>query len=100
MQINMGDESANVLTEAAGCEGDRVAEVTVTDASGRERRGSGYRVTSRRVLTAAHVVNGATGIMVRFHRGPSDQWTAAATLAWSDPAQDLAVLDMDPPESA
>ncbi len=50
-----------------GLEVDRVAEILVTlGADGPGRRGSGYRVTTTIVLTAAHVVQDASTVRVRF----------------------------------
>src|SRR5262249_31602867 len=47
----------------------RVAELLVSTVQGRQRRGSGYRVNARVVLTAAHVVQDAASVVVRFEGG-------------------------------
>ncbi|MBC2906241.1 trypsin-like peptidase domain-containing protein [Streptomyces cupreus] len=75
---------------------DRAAEVIVTlpDASG--RRGSGYRLTAGAVLTAAHVIDGHSEVTVRFNADSDDEWTAAATVAWSSAEEDAAVLAITP----
>ncbi|MFE2417340.1 trypsin-like peptidase domain-containing protein [Streptomyces hokutonensis] len=73
----------------------RVAELLVTHAGGR-RRGSGYRVTTDVVLTAAHVLEGAASVQVRFEPDLPGEWTADA-LSWSaDAASDLAVVTIAP----
>ena len=73
----------------------RVAELLVTYADGR-RRGSGYRVTAGAVLTAAHVLEGAVSVRVRFEPDLPGEWTADA-LAWTaDAASDVAVVAIAP----
>ncbi|GHJ37989.1 trypsin-like peptidase domain-containing protein [Streptomyces sp. TS71-3] len=73
----------------------RVAEIIV-DAGGRTpQRGSGYRIRPTAVLTAAHVVNGARSIRVQFDGGLRTEWAADATVAWSCPEHDIAVLAME-----
>ena len=55
--------------------------------------GSGFVVDAKgRIVTAAHVVDGATSIKVTF----SDGVTRTATLAGKDDATDVAVLEVDP----
>lgn len=74
----------------------RVAELLVTHADGR-RRGSGYRVTGDAVLTAAHVLEGAVSVCVRFEPDLPGEWTTDA-VSWSvDAASDLAVVTITPP---
>ncbi|MFJ2215895.1 trypsin-like peptidase domain-containing protein [Streptomyces sp. NPDC101062] len=70
---------------------DRAAEIIVTLPGG-GRRGSGYLVAPGRLLTAAHVVAGATGIRVRFDADRPGERTVRATVAWSDTGIDVAVL--------
>jgi len=48
------DEAMGVPRSAEGCEADRVAQIIVTRADGSRSLGSGYRITTRGVLTAAH----------------------------------------------
>ncbi|RLK61867.1 S1 family peptidase [Actinokineospora cianjurensis] len=74
----------------------RVAELIVTGHSGR-RRGSGYRVSTGAVLTAAHVVLDAVEVTVRFLSDLPGEWTSPATVVWS--AGDVAVLRIDPPDT-
>ncbi|MDG4827661.1 serine protease [Asanoa sp. WMMD1127] len=78
----------------------RVAEVIAALPGGGSRRGSGYRVTGGRVLTAAHVVAGATALSVRFDAGLAGVWTAEATPVWGDTDADLVVLGFEPPAGA
>ena len=71
--------------ETAGIDPERVAEVIVTPSGpGPERRGSGYRVSPTSVLTAAHVVDGAARVRVRFNADRPGEWVADTTVAWAD----------------
>ncbi|MEU8975282.1 tetratricopeptide repeat protein [Streptomyces monashensis] len=80
-----------------------MAEVISAGAEGEGRRcGSGYLLALGLVLTAAHVVDGAVSIRVRFNADQDGQWTARAQRAWSHPSLDIAVLhvleeSVDPP---
>ncbi|MDT0317281.1 serine protease [Streptomyces millisiae] len=79
----------------------RIAELIVTGPDSGRRRGSGYRITDSLVLTAAHVVVDATDVRVRFESDRPGEWTAPATVAWSDPGGDAAVLRLtSPPRGA
>lgn len=69
----------------------RVAELIVTRA-GERHRGSGYRVRGDAVLTAAHVVDGATSVRIRFEPDLPGEWTVDATSWWADPVSDVAVV--------
>ena len=80
-----------------GIDPHRVAEVIVRGADG-GRRGSGYRVTSSVVLTAAHVVADARDVRVRFDADTRGEWSAAADEVVADPASDLAAVLIDPPD--
>jgi Trypsin-like peptidase domain len=73
----------------------RVAELIVTYADGR-RRGSGYRVTAEAVLTAAHVVEGALSVQVRFEPDLPGEWSTRAVSWWIDPDLDVAVVSIPP----
>ncbi|MET7487534.1 NACHT domain-containing protein [Streptomyces sp. NPDC005538] len=73
----------------------RVAELVVIHANGR-RRGSGYRVNGEAVLTAAHVLEDAVSVRVRFEPDLPGEWTVDA-LSWSaDDASDLAAVRIAP----
>ncbi len=74
----------------------QVAEiiVAVDDAPG--RRGSGYRVGPGAVLTAAHVVQDAAAVRVRFDADLPGEWTASVRSCWVDRRSDLAVLSIAP----
>ena len=63
-----------------------------TCADGSGRRGSGYLVADRLVLTAAHVLDDAVSARVRFNAGRPGHWTASVRSVWSDPGLDVAVL--------
>ncbi|MFI0977511.1 trypsin-like peptidase domain-containing protein [Streptomyces sp. NPDC021093] len=72
---------------------ERVAEVVVASADGgRGRRGSGYLVAPGRVLTAAHVVDGASDIRVRFEADRPGERTFTAAVEWQHRGIDVAVL--------
>ena len=83
-----------------GLRAEQVAEIIVSlpEPKGRGRRGSGYLVAAGRVLTAAHVVEGAVGVRVRFEAGRPGEWAVDATVAWRHDGIDVAVLAL--PESA
>jgi lipopolysaccharide biosynthesis regulator YciM len=72
----------------------RVAELIVVFPGGRNRRGSGYRVGAQAVLTAAHVVEGAVSVGVRFEPDLPGQWIVDTTSWWVDPHSDLAVISI------
>ena len=70
----------------------QVAEIIVALDDEPRRRGSGYRVGPGAVLTAAHVIDGAMSVRVRFDADLAGEWVAEAISCWSDPRSDLAVL--------
>ncbi|MGP4047492.1 trypsin-like peptidase domain-containing protein [Streptomyces sp. 2A115] len=80
---------------------ERVAQVIVALAgSGSGRRGSGYLVAPGKVLTAAHVVEGAADVRVRFQAERPGERIVEASVAWRHEGIDVAVLalldDADP----
>jgi S1-C subfamily serine protease len=79
-----------------------MAEVLVTGPAGAVGgRGSGYRGTDDVVLTAEHVVRGRTKITVRFDADQATEWSASASVMWSDAAKDSALLILHlPPGTA
>jgi len=80
------------MSGSQGLRRERVAELLV---SGSEpRRGSGYRVTATAVLTAAHVVDGAESVRVRFEADLPGEWTADAVSWWCDHESDIAVVSI------
>ncbi len=74
----------------------QVAEIIVTLDGVAGRRGSGYRVGPTAVLTAAHVVEGAVSVRVRFDADLPGEWITEAISCWTDPRYDLAVLTIAP----
>ena len=81
----------------------RVAQLAVDGLPGRDgSRGSGYLIASGRVLTAAHVVAGASAVRVRLDVGQDAEVDVQAEGWWTDPAghegTDLAVVMI--PEAA
>ncbi len=75
----------------------RVAQLTVDGQPGRDgSRGSGYLIATGRVLTAAHVVAGASAVRVRLDVGQDAEIDVQAEGWWDDPAghegTDLAVV--------
>jgi putative serine protease PepD len=61
-----------------------------------QAEGTGFEIdTKGNILTAAHVVNGASSIQVQFENGS----TAKATLVGSDKSTDTAVIHVDVPAS-
>ncbi|MDX3618670.1 trypsin-like peptidase domain-containing protein [Streptomyces europaeiscabiei] len=76
-----------------GLRPERVAEIIVAlSDGGAGRRGSGYLVSPGKVLTAAHVVAGATTIRVRFQADRPGERTVEASVAWRHEGIDIAVL--------
>ncbi|MET9625932.1 trypsin-like peptidase domain-containing protein [Lentzea sp. NPDC006480] len=73
----------------------RVAELIVTRA-GERQRGSGYRVRADAVLTAAHVVVGASSVRVRFEPDLPGERVFDAVSWWADPVSDIAVVTIAP----
>ncbi|MFF7534545.1 trypsin-like peptidase domain-containing protein [Streptomyces bobili] len=76
----------------------RVAELLVTTPSGSDRRGSGYLVAPGLVLTAAHVVEDAATVQVRFDADQLRERTFGGKIEWLDPSVDLAIIDISPHE--
>ncbi|MFJ4695493.1 trypsin-like peptidase domain-containing protein [Streptomyces sp. NPDC088766] len=76
----------------AGIEMDRVAEVIVATADLVGRRGSGYLIRDGLVLTAAHVVEESTSLVVRFDANRPGERAAEAQIVWYDKGVDVAVL--------
>ncbi|MGH3929277.1 MAG: trypsin-like peptidase domain-containing protein [Pseudonocardiaceae bacterium] len=89
----MGDGSVPV---GRGVVPGQVAEIIVALAGEPGRRGSGYRVGPGAVLTAAHVVEGAAAVRVRFDADLPGEWTAEVISCWVDSRSDLAVLTLAP----
>ena len=65
----------------------RVAQIVVERGRGEEGSlGSGYLIAPDRVLTAAHVVAGASAVLVRLDVGQDAQIDVQAENWWADPA--------------
>ncbi|WP_119581449.1 trypsin-like peptidase domain-containing protein [Streptomyces europaeiscabiei] len=76
-----------------GLRPERVAEIIVALSEATAgRRGSGYLVSPGRVLTAAHVVAGATDVRVRFQADRPGERTVEASVVWRHEGIDIAVL--------
>ncbi|MEU5436766.1 trypsin-like peptidase domain-containing protein [Streptomyces sp. NPDC020719] len=84
---------------ADGLDPHRIAEIIVESPEGR-RRGSGYRISTTTVLTAAHVVADATRTLVRCDADQPAEWSAPAMVTWADAGSDLAVLSVGAPAAA
>jgi hypothetical protein len=85
--------------QVPGLEADRVAEILVTVGnSERGRRGSGYRVTTQIVLTAAHVVRDWSMLRVRFDADQLGEWSAGVADVLEVPEVDIALLTIRPPD--
>jgi hypothetical protein len=78
-----------------GLRPERVAEVIVALPGGAVgRRGSGYLLASGKVLTAAHVVERAAGVRVRFQADRPGERIVEAAVEWAHEAIDVAVLTL------
>jgi tetratricopeptide (TPR) repeat protein len=85
----------------SGLEIGRVAEILVTLGPGVPgRRGSGYRVGTHTVLTAAHVVAGASRVRVRFDADQLGEWSADVADTLEAPEIDVALLTISVPDEA
>ncbi|QFQ97625.1 serine protease [Streptomyces phaeolivaceus] len=81
-----------------GLRPERVAEIIVPAPGGAVgRRGSGYLVSPGKVLTAAHVVAGATAVRARFQADRPGERIVEARVAWWHEGIDIAVLDVAAP---
>ncbi|MFD8868234.1 trypsin-like peptidase domain-containing protein [Streptomyces sp. NPDC059590] len=79
----------------AGLDPDRVAEIIVKRGDGRPgERGSGYLVTGRTVLTAAHVVREATAVRLRLRADQPGAWSADGVVVFTAPEIDVAVVSV------
>ncbi|MFK4263777.1 trypsin-like peptidase domain-containing protein [Streptomyces milbemycinicus] len=75
-----------------GLRAERVAEVIAERPDGMKYRGSGYLVTPKHILTAAHVVAGAVRVRVRFEADQPAEWECAVKIDFADSRIDAAVL--------
>src|SRR5262249_50243956 len=80
-----------------GLDAGRGAQLRVERGSG-PSRGSGYRVPETAVLPAAHVMADAQCVQVVFNPDLANEWSLPATVKLCEPAGDVAVLTIDPPE--
>jgi len=81
--------------DSGGLDPARVTELIVTHRGGRDR-GTGYRITANAVLTAAHVVEHAETVEVRFEPDLPGGWSTTGAWWWVDRKSDLAVISMTP----
>jgi S1-C subfamily serine protease len=90
-------QSEDCLSAAEVYDRVRPSVVQVTMSAGRgEGTGTGIVIDDEgHILTNNHVVGGANGIEVRF----ADGSTSAATVVGTDPANDLAVIQVSDPEA-
>ncbi|MBT2418225.1 trypsin-like peptidase domain-containing protein [Streptomyces sp. ISL-22] len=76
-----------------GLRPEQVAEIIVAPPErGAARRGTGYLFAPGKVLTAAHVVDGASAVRVRFQADRPGERTVAAEVLYRHDAVDVAVL--------
>ncbi|MEU5643847.1 serine protease [Streptomyces milbemycinicus] len=82
------------MAGGAEVEAGRVAEVIVALGEDRGRRGSGYLIAAGTVLTAAHVVDDAVTVTVRFDADRPEERTFEASVAWRHDGIHVAVLTL------
>ncbi|WP_158104714.1 MULTISPECIES: trypsin-like peptidase domain-containing protein [Streptomyces] len=82
------------MAGGAEVEAGRVAEVIVALGEDRGRRGSGYLIATGTVLTAAHVVDDAVTVAVRFDADRPAERTFQASVAWRHDGIHVAVLTL------
>lgn len=76
-----------------GLRPEQVAEIIVTLPDRAERRrGTGYLFAPGKVLTVAHVVEGATEVRVRFQADQPGERTVEADVLWQHSVIDVAIL--------
>ncbi|WP_089105157.1 trypsin-like peptidase domain-containing protein [Streptomyces hyaluromycini] len=81
-----------------GLRAERVAEIRVGPPGRQARRGTGYLVAARKVLTAAHLVEtveDAQAVTVRFQADRPGEQVVGATVCWRHAGIDIAVLALD-----
>ncbi len=78
----------------AGVVASQVAEILVSADRSPGRRGSGYRIAPGTILTAAHVIDGAASVRVRFDADLPTEWTSDMVSCWVDRHFDIAVLSI------
>lgn len=81
--------------ESAGLDLRRAVQVLTTAETGTQRRGSGYRVATDAVLTAAHVVHDALSVRLRFFTEDGRTIELPGERVWIDAAADIAVLRLE-----
>ena len=83
---------SNAASNAVHPDPHRVAEVIARGEGRAALRGSGYLVADRYVLTAAHVIDGASEINVRFDADLPTEWSAPAEAEFVSVELDIALL--------
>ncbi|MFJ8828115.1 trypsin-like peptidase domain-containing protein [Streptomyces sp. NPDC102467] len=79
-------------SEPTGLDLKRVVQVLTSTETGTQGRGSGYRVAADAVLTAAHVVQDASSIRLRFFTEDGRTTEVPGHPVWLDASVDIAVL--------
>ncbi|WP_052230287.1 NACHT domain-containing protein [Streptomyces sp. CT34] len=87
--MSSADDTASDL---GGLDPRRAVQIITTLRAGPVQLGSGYRVSGDAVLTAAHVVNDAVSVVMRFITEDGGTAELPGEPVWSDSAVDIAVL--------
>ncbi|QHA07851.1 hypothetical protein GQF42_35235 [Streptomyces broussonetiae] len=82
-------------SKSAGLDLRRAVQVLTTGETGAQQRGSGYRVATDAVLTAAHVVHDASSVRLRFFTDHGQTTELPGKQVWIDPVVDIAVLRIE-----
>jgi WD40 repeat protein len=74
----------------------RVAQLTVTHGQGGRRLGSGYLVADGVVLTAGHVLDGASAVLATFEPNQPGRRRVDAIAWWADLDADIGIVEIAP----
>ncbi|MEL5956619.1 NACHT domain-containing protein [Streptomyces sp. CLV115] len=83
------------LSARSGLDLRRTVQVLTSTETGTQRRGSGYRVAADAVLTAAHVVQDALSVRLRFFTEDGRTTELPGERVWIDASADIALIRLE-----